>query len=273
MKIAPLITLVALVGMGVLLWMQDRQIHGLRSDILLLRKDLSGSADAGPDQKDASGAIEIKRTGDIAARLSKPDCADIEGFAKALAEVDEWTFQPEDETSAAAAIQKLVAEFRGITIQAIAKNLNDAISAPSGNAAASKIAAASDLYYRICPKPSDEGQQKQAEDVLSKIKSTARRVEELRRLRYNDWVADQVQKALEGYYTNSKGWGHHDDALIASFVGNLGSVDTSYLDPAVSGIYQQVLTTTSAALTEPNRVVLAKSLNSTELQRKTPLDF
>jgi hypothetical protein len=93
-------------------------------------------------------------------------------------------------------------------------------------------------------------------------------------MRFNAWAADQVQKALDGYYENKKKlWTDDDNALIASFVRNLGSVDTGYLDPAVSSIYQQVLALTSAALSEPNRVNLAKSLNLPTLQHKTPLDF
>ena len=243
----------------------------LRNDIMLIHKDLTGSYETNLINTNSSLNIEFKSIGDITTRMKDPECTNPAGYAKALAEIDEWNFNIEEQKSATELIKSLTDKLREMIVQEIVSGIEKAINSPSGNEALEQINKVKGVYL-IYPKLNDDTEQKQ---LSEKITSALMRIDELRRLRYNAWVADKVQQAVDGYYGNKKLLHNNDDdlQLIKIFKEDLGSVDTTYLDPAVMDIYQHVLTLFSEGLKEPNRVKLAKELNSIELHRKTPIDF
>ena len=267
MKIAPLVALAAFGGMALMLWMQDRQLRNLRTDLMHLKEDLTGTP---ADTTDFGG--ELRRSSDIAGRMAAVKADDLEDFAGALSEVDEWLFHPDDEKSAASTIETLVITLRIKIGSAINEDLAAALDSTTGRTASGYLSHAG-VLFGLYPQPTSDEHKKEIEALSEQVTLTARRVEELRRLRYNQWVSSQVQKAFDGYYANKKTFGDDDDALIQSFVDNLGEVEASQLEPAVSGIFQQVLTLTTEAVAEPKRVDLAKKLSASTIQRKTPLDF
>lgn len=272
MKAHALISLAALSGMVVMLWMQDRQLRSFRTDLVRIKEELTGTAATTDEFVGTSLEGDLKRSSEIAAHMAKAEANDLEGFARALSEVDEWLFHSDDEDDAKRKIEKLVAELRAKINPAIKKDLDAALNAESGKTAAAQLSHAG-LLFGLYPQPTSDQHQKEVEALSEQVSITARRVDELRRLRYNQWVSGQVQKAFDGYYASKKTFGDDDDALIQSFVDTLGAVDAGQLEPAVSGIYQQVLTLTTEAVAEPKRVDLAKKLSATTIQRKTPLDF
>lgn len=246
--------------------------HVLKNDIMLIHKDLTGSYETNLINTNSPLNIDFKSIGDITTRMTDPECTNPAGYAKALAEIDEWNFNIEEQKSATEIIKLLTDKLREMVVQEIVSGIEKAINAPSGSEALEKINKVKGVYL-LYPKQDDDTQQKQLAD---KITSALMRIDELRRLRYNSWVADQVQKAADGSYKKKKLLPNNNDddlQLIKIFKEDLGSVDTTYLDPAVMGIYQHVLTLFSDALKEPNKVKLAKELNSIELHRKTPIDF
>jgi hypothetical protein len=270
MKTIPWITITLVGFMSIMLWRQASQLADIRSDLALLKEALKGGLDAGTTV--APAPAEIKLPSDIDKRISEVPPDDSEAYAKALAEVDEWVFHPDDGEVVSNKLQKLVSSLQDKLKADIQRHLSTAIQAASGKEASASISKAG-VLFGLFPQPSTEIEKRQVEMLSDEVSAAARRVDEIRRLRYNEWASSQIQLAFTGYHSKKQSFGDDDDDLIRAFVANLGEVDTSYLEPAVSGIYQQILSLTTDAVAESKKVELAQKLSSPASKRKTPLDF
>ncbi|MES2597433.1 MAG: hypothetical protein V4662_18940 [Verrucomicrobiota bacterium] len=270
MKPIPLITISAFGALAIMLWNQSSQLSAIRAELALVKEMLNG--DRVLEAGDTSAPSALKRHSELAERMSKVPADDAEAYAKAVSEVDEWLFHPDDEEKVVKDLEKHVAILRDKLTAEIQKQLESAILAATGKEASAFISKAG-VLFGLLPQPSTEEEKKLVESLSVQVSAAARRVDEIRRLRYNQWVSTQVQWAFTGLHDKKKSFGNDDDDLIQSFVTNLGEVETSHLDPAVSGIYQQILTLTTDALAEPNKLELAKKLSAPSTIRKSPLDF
>ncbi len=276
MKFFTIITPLLLVGVLAMLLVQGQQIRTLRTDVVTLRDEVAWSQ-AGPEAPSAAPDDDLHEESynspkDIAKRIASVAGGDVQGFAMAVAEVDGWIFHPDQEEAAKDIIGKLVSDLRGIIRLAISAETDKAIKAASGTEGAKHLTRAGELFG-LYPQPSSEAERTEAEALSATILGTARRVEDLRRLRYNDWAAHQIEQGLSGFHQNKKTFGDDSEALIRSCVSTLGPVETSSLEPAVLALYQEALSMTTEALSEPGRVKLAKELSSTSIDRKSPADF
>lgn len=270
MKNTPWITLTVAGLLCMILWRQSSQLAGIRSELALLKQALQSGQDV--ETSAAPALAEIKLLSDIEKRMSDVPPDDVEAYSKALAEVDEWVFHPDDEEIVSKELQKHISTLQDKLKAGIQKHLDAAIRAADSKEASASISKAG-VLFGLFPQPSTEVEKKQVETLSEQLSAAARRVDEIRRLRYNEWASTQIQSAFSGYHAYKKSFGDDDDDLIRAFVANLGEVDTSYLEPAVSGIYQQILSLTSDALAESKKVELAQKLSSPASKRKTPLDF
>lgn len=209
---------------------------------------------------------------DIEDALGKVSFSDVRGFAKALSEADEWQFPHDQEEAAGKALEKGVSDLRARIRVAVIQTTDQALHTPDGTTGSKQLARAAE-FLALYPQPSSETENAEAEDLSARISKTSRRLEDLQRLRFNDWAALQIEQALIGFHGNKKTFGDDSDALINSCVSTLGTVETASLEPAVLSLYQQALSLTTEALSEANKVKLAKAISSTLIKRKSPADY
>lgn len=128
------------------------------------------------------------------------------------------------------------------------------------------------LFGLLFPEPTTEVEKKQVE-MMSEQLSEQQPDGSIQQLQYNSGLP-QIQLAFTGYHSKKQSFGDDDDDLIGAFVANLGEIDSSYLEPAVSGGYQQILSLTTDAFGRVQEVELGREkLSSPASIRKTPLDF
>jgi hypothetical protein len=115
----------------------------------------------------------------------------------------------------------------------------------------------------------------EAKQLASRQAEVVGRLEALRRQRYNRWVTEQIEKALDFYNANVSHYNPFNDnaVLIDSLVQNLGEVDPLGLEPAVVELYNYVIDRTKGSISEKNKLELAKRLTDPSVRRKSLGDF
>lgn len=274
MKLLSILNIVAIGAAVTMLWLQNRDLVAMSAELnrISLRDELTTDEATEADLAGTTFEGQLRRADEIDDRMTQVEESDATGFAVALSDVDEWMFYPEDQEAATKKFNSLLDDLRAKISVAISGQLEQALKAPSGAEADVFLINAGDLFS-LFPQPETDDQKQEARKLSTSISSAGNRVAELRRLRYNQWAANGVQASMDGYYKKKKTFGDDDPDLIKNFIDELGTVDPNFLDPAVAGIYQHVLSITTDALEESKRVDLARKLSSSDIHRKSPIDF
>lgn len=227
--------------------------------------------------------IELKKASDIEPRIKMVKDSSIEELARAIADVDEWLFTVEDEKPARERIETEIEEL-GVRIESEVANLaRAAVSASNGKVAAGSMGKITSLI-NLYPAPKTDAQRTKLEKIASSILSTSRRLEDIRRLRYNEWALAQIQQGLANYRNELKIKGIRDitklvktdkDALIGICINSISAIDPGFLEPAVMDLYNYFFGLTRDAIgsDDDNRVKLSKGFSNPKTVRRTSSDF
>jgi hypothetical protein len=222
----------------------------------------------------------FKSLDDLEQGLDGVDKLEINLAAERIAQVDEWLYPPDTEVKARERINIEVNKLRGRIETNVRKLLTEAIKAKNGKAASERMAKVNSLLV-LYPAPSNEAQHKKLEQLSASVLSASRRVEDIRRLRYNEWAIDYINGSLKAYRGHMKVkrpsdvFGPDRDALIRSSISWLGPIDPSFLEPAVMDLYNYVYGLTRDAMgnDDERRIKLTQGFANPNQQRKTPVDF
>lgn len=225
----------------------------------------------------------LKSLDDLEQGLRGVDKLPITEAAERIARVDESLYQPDAEEEARKRIDAEVDKLRW-RIETRVKALSvEAIQAANGKFASEKMAEINDLLL-LYPSPGNVAQRRELEKVSADVLKASRRVEDIRRLRYNRWAIDQIQSGLNAYRSHLKMRKVSDwkklfrtdrDALIKSSVESMGRIDPSFLEPAGRDLYDYVFGLTRDAMGDDDekRIELTRGFANPELRRLTPVDF
>lgn len=149
-----------------------------------------------------------------------------------------------------------------------------ALLAKDGNQAAKHHAAAGQVIA-LFPLSDDKTVLDQARKLTTKQTNLATQIQVLRRQRYNLWAVGQIEKAINGYYENSRTFSPvgENAGLVKSCVEQLSMVDPALLEPSTLELYTYALNLTNQAIREGDKVTLAKGLANPKVKRKSLGDF
>ena len=232
---------------------------------------------------DIQETMEFRKIRDIDQRLNGVTNKGIVELAQAIAEVDEWLFAPEDEEPARKRIESAIGTLRTRIESEVATLSKAALAATNGKVATEKLSKINPLLS-LYPAPKNDEQRTRLDQMASSVLSASRRVEEVRRLRYNDWAITRIQQALEAYRREVEVKGIVDvtkvltankKALIDVCVRYMAEIDTTFLEPATMDLYNYVygLTRDRIGSDDQYRLALARGLANPNIKRITPNEF
>ncbi len=248
---------------------QGDKLDTIAGRLVALEASIKKVAEGDQDAADLA-PIDLKRAADIDVHL-KPllEANDIRGFAHALAEVDEWLFDPNEEKQASAALERQMQVLRVWVQESVKRLLKLALAEKNGTTAAGFLKEANSLFG-LYPQPNGEAQIKELDDIVANISDTSRRVDELRRLRYNQWAIKRIQEGVRQFHEN-KNVG--PDAVVAACVTSLSYIDPVHLDPTVMDLYQYLVQIAREKAGDSYFSRIARGLTNPEIPRLTPLNF
>ncbi len=215
--------------------------------------------------------IDFKTAAAVQQHLQNvPESAAIEMLAKTISEVDGWLIAPGDEEQAQKAIGKAINDLRKKIKDQVNTLMTAAIKATKSPEAVDKLSQIN-LLLSLFPVPQTAEQRKDLEQLSAAILTTSRRVEELRRLRYNSWAIEQIRGGLVTFSSHTGGVVkavNPDKLAILNFCGDyLRYIDASLLEPAVMNMYAELLQRCNSALDDERKVKLASTLVDPSLRR------
>lgn len=223
------------------------------------------SASNPPDKIDFKSAAAVQQH-----LQNVPASATVETLAKTISEVDGWLIAPGDEEQAQKAIDTAINKLRTRIAGQVNILMTDAIKATRSPEAVGKLSQINFLLS-LFPVPQTAEQRKDLEQLSAAILTTSRRVEELRRLRYNSWAIEQIRGGLVTFSSNTSGvvkaLNPDKSAILNSCVEYLRYIDASLLEPAVMNMYAELLQRCHSALDDDRKVKLASTLVDPTLQR------
>jgi hypothetical protein len=243
-----------------------------------LQKQHVGEATSSPID-----GVELKKVSDIDRRLNVIKSSRIEDLAQAIAEVDEWRYVAEDEKPAREKIENEIEKLR-VQIETEVTMLSKmALEAPKGKIATEKMSKVNTLLSLYPTPKNDEGKAK-LEKIMSEILSTSRRIEDIRRLRYNQWAILWIQDSLRFYRDETKMKNIFDfkklaprdkEALKNACISSMSRIDPTFLEPAVMDLYNYVYGLTKDAMggDDDYRIKLTQGFADPNIKRYTPSDF
>jgi hypothetical protein len=273
--------------------MNKKYFHILLPVLLSGYLSLAQAQDASPQQPVAESApnllegIEIKKVSEIEPFLKDKRVGKIENYAQALAEVDEWLFQPGDELQVKALLEKEVNELRNRIETEIGRLTKSALDAPKGEVAAKHIMKITSLIM-FYPSPTDEASRARLDKLTKDIADTSRRVAEIQHMRYNEWAIKRIQYSLYHYHQEVKLAGinnykeiwnrlsaQNKDALIKKCIEGMSEIDPAFLEPVVMDLYNYAYGKTRDAMgSDENYLIkLANGFANPAIKRVTPSVF
>lgn len=227
--------------------------------------------------------IDFKKVGDIDLRFKAVTGNKPEDLAAAITEVDGWLYAPEDEKPAQERINSKIEKLRARIESEVTTLSKEALAASNGTVATEKMSKINSLLT-LYPSPDSDVNRKKLETLSAYILSTSRRVEDIRRLRYNSWAIVQIQTSLKNYQQVLKIKTAADirklvmtdkDTLITVCVNSMSTVDPTFLDPAVMDLYNYAygLTRDAMGSDEEHLIKLAQGFANSNTKRYTPSNF
>jgi hypothetical protein len=232
---------------------------------------------------DPQEMMDFRKVTDIDQRLNGAKDKGIEELAQAIADVDEWLYGPEDEKPARERIESAIGKLRTKIEAEVGSLTKLAIEAPNGKVATEKLSKINPLLS-LYPAPKTDEQRARLDKMASGVLSASKRVEDIRRLRYNDWAITRIQQGLEEYRRAVEFKGIADakkvlstnkEALIDVCVRYMAEIDTAFLEPATMDLYSYVygLTRDQIGSDDQHRIKLARRFADFHIKRITPSEF
>lgn len=200
--------------------------------------------------------------------------ASTQNIAVAIAEVDDWLIEPKS----AGAVQTILAQhlkwLRDRVLYDVQQLHEVALSAKSGGEAAKAYNEAGTLVA-LFPMNESPAVVEEARKLTAGHRNVGLKLEVAKRVRYNRWATDQLEKAIQGYHEKSSFWSpkKENEELIKSLVATLGEVDPNQLEPSILSLYNYAVELTKDSISEADKVSLAKKMTAPDIRRKLPDDF
>lgn len=224
--------------------------------------------------------IELKKISDIDQRLNevKDPSASVEKVALAIAEVDEWLYVPEDEEPAREKIENEVKKLMAQIETGVERLLKEALDAKTGKEAHGKISAVNSLLS-FYPAPKTAPERTKVGQITSRILDTSRRVEDIRRLRYNEWAITNIHHNLGVYRNETRLFPPNKrpskEVLLGECQKSMAIIDPAFLEPAVLDLYNYVYGLIREIMAEDDGYLIAfvRVFANPNAKRYTPSDF
>lgn len=200
--------------------------------------------------------------------------ASTQNIAAAIAEVDEWLFEPKS----AAAVQKiLVQHFEWLRKRVLydVQQLHEVALAAKTGAEAAKSYNEAGRLMALFPMSESPAIVEQARSLTTAHRNVGLKLEVAKRVRYNRWAVDQLEKAIQGYHEKSSLWSpkKENPLLMDMLVATLSEVDPNQLEPTILSLYNYAVDLTKDSISEADKVSLAKRMTAPDIRRKLPDDF
>lgn len=243
-----------------------------------------------------SDEIENKKISDIDQRLNAVKNTRIEDVAQAIAEVDEWFYAQKDWEQARGKIDNEIEMLRSRIETEVATLSKAALEAPDGRIASEKMSKIN-VLLSLYPAPKTDEKRTRLEQMTSKILDTSRRVEDIRRLRYNSWAILQIKSSLAFYrqevevkvgnlskvknlpdlseFKNQIKIKTDKNALMNACIAWMSPINPAFLEPVVMDLYNYAFGLTRDAMggADDYLIVLTQGFTNPNTKRKTPSDF
>ena len=195
-------------------------------------------------------------------------------LAVALADIDGWVVEPQQESELTDLKHGLVLRLRRRVYREVSDLQKEALEAPKGIDAI-RLHGDAGLLLALYPMSDDEEVVREVRSLSERQGEILGRVGAIRRQRYNQWALQCIQASFDAYakcssFISPKA---ENPKLIEACVETLAEVDPAYLESVVLGLYDSSLEQTKGAISEPDRIVLARRLTDPQTRRKTPEDF
>jgi hypothetical protein len=191
-------------------------------------------------------------------------------FATGISEIDGWLVARDEEEAFQAYKLSQLERLRRIVATTITAHQDAALRAASSPDSAREFSEAQGLLV-LYPISDDKRVIAEAQQLSKRQAEVSRRLEGLRRQRYNRWAIDQLEHALN-YFNDKKSvsvFRNRNIALIKPLVKILGPVDPALLEPVVSDLYVDVLTKRiKESLSDGHWRDFAKQLTGPSIVRK-----
>lgn len=270
-----------LIGLGAWLGSELSQLRRAITDVsqqsetqlATLRVALTEMAATSPSTELALEAEELKTVSDIKARVNQlSPTASIEEVAPVIAEMDQWIYSADEEAEAVKLLDKLTDTLRRLIEQRVNTLLSEALAAENGQEATQVMSRVNDLLS-LYPVPITSEYKSRLDQLTRQILEAARRVDEIRRLRYNAWAIGEIDKGLSAYH-NNKGLIFTDDAVLVEWCHRfLKEIDPAYLEPVALDLYNYAIGLTANKINDQYRVKLAEGFADIGTPRRSPADF
>ena len=269
------------IGLGLWIGSELSQLRGAITDVsqqsetqlATLRVALTEVAATSPSTDVALDAEEFKTVNDIIKRVNQlSPTASIEEVAPVIAEMDQWIYSPDEEAQAVERLDKITDTLRQLIEQRVNTLLGQALAAENGQEATQVMSRVNDVLS-LYPVPITSEHKSRLDQLTRQILEAARRVEEIRRLRYNAWAIGEIDKGLSAYH-NNKGRIFTDDAALVEWCHRfLKEIDPAYLEPVTLDLYNYVIGLTANKIGDQYRVRLAEGFADIKTPRRSPADF
>ena len=197
-----------------------------------------------------------------------------EKLADALATIDTWLVKPDEEEQFVDYKRQLAGQLRKKVKQEVVALQKAALEAKSGKEAAKKHAEAGRVLVQY-PMSEDSKIIEAATQLSAQQAELATRMEVIRRQRYNRWATERIGAAIDGYNSVASRVPFRTETgkLIESLVENLGEVDPALLEPVVLDLYNYGVDVTKKAISDAEKLDLAKKMTDPSIKRKMMGDF
>lgn len=224
---------------------------------------------------DLVGSAEWHTVADVEKRFAAVATSDsAPALAVAIAEVDEWLIEPKSSAAVQSLLDRRLIDLRKRVLDDVKKTHLLALAAKSG-AEATKAYSDAGALVALFPMSGTPSIVEQARGLTTAHRNVGMKLEVAKRVRYNRWTVERLEKAIQDYHAKSSFWSpkKENTALIDSLVTNLGEVDPNQLEPSVLSLYNYAVEMTKDSISEADKVSLAKRLTAPEIRRMLPDDF
>lgn len=194
---------------------------------------------------------------------------DIQAYARALLEANEWLFEPSEQQAAEASLSARTEALRVWIKSAVERLVSLAVASEKGADAIPHLKEATSVFS-LYPQPDTDERQREAEALANHINDATRRVDELRRLRYNQWAITRIEDGVRQFHDNKK---VGPDAVVTACVNALVYIDPAHLDPTVMDLYHYLVQITREKAGDAYFSRIAKGLTDPAVSKRTPINF
>ncbi|MCY2994996.1 MAG: hypothetical protein NTY19_45110 [Planctomycetota bacterium] len=244
----------------------DGKLTELTAKLSSIEEESSATAPPEEEQHTTAEAKEhVKKIGTSPAA---------EKLAEVLVTIDTWLVKPDEEKQFVDYKRQLAGQLREKVKQEVTVLQKAALEAKSGKEAAKKHTEAGRVLV-LYPMSEDSKIIEAATQLSVQQAELATRMEVIRRQRYNRWATERIEAAIDGYNSVASRVPFRTETgrLIESLVENLGEVDPTLLEPVVLDLYNYGVDVTKKAISDAEKLDLAKKMTDPSIKRKTLGDF